>query len=151
MIPAKFCNILLCRLIMKYFLCSFSSFHCFNEGSYQFLVKECVQVLVGHLEDYACPGKVWLGKLTALDMHLVHKPPTQTNHQNLIGFQIFCLRIFTQTDYKKSSTLYVFQPVRLPAVSVPIRQQDSHYFWKLCLHGCHIINYFDYLHMSCHA
>ena len=36
-------NILLWRLIMKYFLRSFSPFHWVQKGSCQFLVKECAQ------------------------------------------------------------------------------------------------------------
>ena len=36
-------NILSWRLIMKYFLRSFSPFHCFKKGSCQFLAKECAQ------------------------------------------------------------------------------------------------------------
>ena len=30
--------------------------------------RRCAQVLVNGLEDQACPGKLWLGKLTAIDM-----------------------------------------------------------------------------------
>ena len=43
---------------------SFSPFCWFKKGIYQFLAKECAQVLVDCLEDYACPGKVCFGKLT---------------------------------------------------------------------------------------
>ena len=64
LIPARSGNILSWRLIMKYFLWSFSPFHWFKNGSCQFLIKECRQVLVKCLEDYAWCGKVWLGKLT---------------------------------------------------------------------------------------
>ena len=38
--PAKVCNILSWRLIMRYFLRSFSPFHWFKKGSCQFLAKE---------------------------------------------------------------------------------------------------------------
>ena len=41
--PAKVGNILSWRLIMKYFLRSFSPFHWFKKGSCQFLAKECAQ------------------------------------------------------------------------------------------------------------
>ena len=41
--PAKVGNILSRRLIMKYFLRSFSPFHWFKKGSCQFLAKECAQ------------------------------------------------------------------------------------------------------------
>ena len=41
--PAKVGNILSWRLIMKYFLRSFSPFRCFKKGPCQFLVKECAQ------------------------------------------------------------------------------------------------------------
>ena len=39
--PAEVGNILSWRLIMKYFLRSFSPFRCFKKGSFQFLAKEC--------------------------------------------------------------------------------------------------------------
>ena len=41
--PAEVGNILSWRLIMKYFLRSFSPFRCFKKGSCQFLTKECAQ------------------------------------------------------------------------------------------------------------
>ena len=41
--PAKVGNILSWRLIMKYFLRSFSPFRRFKKGSCQFLAKECAQ------------------------------------------------------------------------------------------------------------
>ena len=41
--PAEVGNILSWRLIMKYFLRSFSPFRWFNKGSCQFLAKECAQ------------------------------------------------------------------------------------------------------------
>ena len=41
--PAEVSNILSWRLIMKYFLRSFSPFRRFKKGSCQFLVKECAQ------------------------------------------------------------------------------------------------------------
>ena len=41
--PAEFGNILLWRMIMKYFLRSFSPFCWFKKGSCQFLAKECAQ------------------------------------------------------------------------------------------------------------
>ena len=41
--PAEVGNILLWRLIMKYFLRSFSPFGWFKKGSCQFLAKECAQ------------------------------------------------------------------------------------------------------------
>ena len=41
--PAEVGNILSWRLIMKYILWSFSSFHWFKKGSCQFLAKECAQ------------------------------------------------------------------------------------------------------------
>ena len=78
--PAEVGNILLWRLIMKYFLRSFSPFRWFKKGSCQFLAKECT-ILVNRLDD-ACPVNMWLGKLTALDMTpldwLGHKTSTQT-------------------------------------------------------------------------
>ena len=62
-IPARFGNIFSWRLIMTYFLRSFSHFRYFKKGSCQFLTKECAQVLVNHLENEVWPGNVWLGKL----------------------------------------------------------------------------------------
>ena len=49
--PSRCGNILSWRLIMKYFLQSFSPFLWFKKGSCQFLVKKCAQVLVNRLED----------------------------------------------------------------------------------------------------
>ena len=42
----------------------------FKKGSYQFLAKECAQVLVNRLENNACMGKV-LDKLTTLNRALM--------------------------------------------------------------------------------
>ena len=42
-LPAEVGNILSWRLIMKYFLLSFSPFRWFKKGSCQFLAKECAQ------------------------------------------------------------------------------------------------------------
>ena len=41
--PAEVGNILSWRLVMKYFLRSFSPIHWYKKGSCQFLVKECAQ------------------------------------------------------------------------------------------------------------
>ena len=53
-------------------------------GARQFLAKECAKILVNRFQDWACPGKVCLDKLTALDMTLVgrlgRKTTTQTNN-----------------------------------------------------------------------
>ena len=64
-------NILSCKVTMKYFPRSFSSFHRFKKHCCQCLAKECAQVLVNGLEDLASLGKVWLGKPTVLDMTLM--------------------------------------------------------------------------------
>ena len=45
-IPAEPGNIMSERLILKYFLRSFSPFRSFKRDSCQFLVKECAQILV---------------------------------------------------------------------------------------------------------
>ena len=63
-IPAGSDNILSWRLIMKYFLRSFSPFCWFKKGSCRFLAKEYAQILVNCLVDKACAVKVWLGQLT---------------------------------------------------------------------------------------
>ena len=87
-------KILSWRLIMKYFLRSFSPFRWFKKGSCQLLAKECT-ILVNRLENQACPVKVWLGKLTALDMTplglLGHKD-LSTNKTNsvYIAFHSLC-------------------------------------------------------------
>ena len=39
-----------------------------QEGQLSVSGKGMCTVLFNHLEDYACPVNVWLGKLTALDM-----------------------------------------------------------------------------------
>ena len=52
--PAEVGNILSWRLIMKYFLCSFSPFRWFRwfkKGLCPFLAKECAQYWVNHLKD----------------------------------------------------------------------------------------------------
>ena len=79
-IPAGSGNILSWRLIMKYFL---QSFFLFKNGSCQFLAKECTQVLVNQLEDWACPGKVWRGKLTVLNMTLMGWLGCKTSTQSV--------------------------------------------------------------------
>ena len=70
--PLRVGNILLWRLIMVYFLWSFSPFHGFKKGNCQFLAR-------------AWPVKVWLGKLTMLHMSPLgwvgRKTSTQTNKQ----------------------------------------------------------------------
>ena len=45
-VPARSGNILSWRLIMKYFLWSFSPFCCFKKGSCQFLATKSKQILV---------------------------------------------------------------------------------------------------------
>ena len=50
-IPAGLGNILSWRLIMKYFLWSFSPFRWFKKGRCQFLAKEFAQILGNRLED----------------------------------------------------------------------------------------------------
>ena len=55
-------------------------------GQSKFLAKEYAQVLLNRLEDYACPSKSVIGKLTALHMTLVswlgRKTSTQTNNSS---------------------------------------------------------------------
>ena len=56
-------------LIMKYFLWSFSPFHWSKKGSYQFLAKEYAQYWsTAWRTKPACLVKVWIGKLTTLNM-----------------------------------------------------------------------------------
>ena len=50
-IPTGSGNIVSWRLVMKYSQLSFFHLRWFKKGSCQFLVKECVQVLVNCLED----------------------------------------------------------------------------------------------------
>ena len=67
--PARSGKILSWRLFMKYFLRSFSPFSWFKKGSCQFLAKEYSQVLVKWAK--RAQEKVWLGKLTVLDITLM--------------------------------------------------------------------------------
>ena len=54
-----------------------------QEGQLSVSGERMCTILVNHLEDYACPVNVWLGKLTTLDMTplgwLGCKTSTQTN------------------------------------------------------------------------
>ena len=54
-----------------------------QEGQLPVSGERMCTILVNRLEDKACPVKVWLGKLTMLDMTLLgwlgHKTSTQTN------------------------------------------------------------------------
>ena len=70
-----------------------------QEGSCQFLAKECT-ILNNRLKDQACQVNVWLGKLTSLDMTpsvwLGRKISTQTNkqtnkHMNIPLFLELCI------------------------------------------------------------
>ena len=54
-------------LIMKYFLRSFS-LPLIQEGQLSVSAERMRTILVNCLEDLACPVKVWLGKLTMLNM-----------------------------------------------------------------------------------
>ena len=64
--PAEVGNILSWRLIMKYFLQSFSPL--IQEGQLLVSGERMCTILVNRLKDWACPVNVWLSKLTALDM-----------------------------------------------------------------------------------
>ena len=59
-----------------------------QEGQLSVSGERMCTILVYRLEDIACPGKVWLGKLTALDMTLTGwlgcKTSTQTNIRDII-------------------------------------------------------------------
>ena len=79
-------NVLLWRLIMKYdheiFSTVILSLPLIQEGQLSVSGEKMCTILVNCLEDWACPGKVWLSKLTALDMiplgWLGHKTSSQT-------------------------------------------------------------------------
>ena len=75
---------------MKYFLQTLSPFCLFKKGSSLFLAKELAQVLINHLEDKACPRKVWIDKLIVLDMTLMgwlgRKTSTQSNWKDAIRY-----------------------------------------------------------------
>ena len=64
---AKVGNILLWRLIMKYFLCILS-LPLIQGGQLSVSGERMCTILVNRLEDEACPVNMWLGKLTALYM-----------------------------------------------------------------------------------
>ena len=67
---------------MKYFLRSFSPLRWFKKGSLSISGEKMCTILVNRLDDKSCVVKVWLGKLTALDMTplgwLGRKTSTQT-------------------------------------------------------------------------
>ena len=67
----------------------FFPFYWFRKDSCQFLVKECAQVLVNHLEDYACLVKVWLGKLTMLNMTPSDDWGIKTQHSQIVWYYAF--------------------------------------------------------------
>ena len=48
----------------KIFSTVFFSLPLFQEGRLSILAKECTKIQDNHLDGYACPGKVQLGKLT---------------------------------------------------------------------------------------
>ena len=72
------------------FLGSCSPFRWFKKGSCQFLAKRMCTILVNYLEDKACLVKVWLGKLTTLNMTplgwLGHNLSQQTQMQKGVIF-----------------------------------------------------------------
>ena len=83
-------NILLWKLIMKYSRRAVVSFRQKNVHN------------TGYpLEDYACPVKVWLGKLTALNMTplgwLVCKTSTHTNKIQQKNTDIFVISLWKHT------------------------------------------------------
>ena len=110
--PHRVSNILSWRLIMKYFLWSFSPFHWFKKGSGQFLAKECTQYWLSAWRT----KPAHLGKLTALDMTplgwLGQKPLHKQNHNKsrslLIQKVIFWLAIFLFTKNKRLSGTHFF-------------------------------------------
>ena len=61
-------NILSRRLIMKYFFMVVLSLPLIQEGQLLFSGERRCTILVNRSEDQTCPVKVWLAKLTALDM-----------------------------------------------------------------------------------
>ena len=72
-----------------------------QEGQFSVSCERMCRILVNHLEDYACPVRVWLGKLTTLHMTplgwLGCKTLLQTNSSELlgIGWQNFDTHLIT--------------------------------------------------------
>ena len=64
-----------------------------QEGQLSVSGKRMCTIQVNRLEDQACPLKVWLGKLTALDMTLLdwlgRKTSKQTNKPLVIDYYLF--------------------------------------------------------------
>ena len=58
-----------------------------RKGSCQFIVKN-VHELINGIEDSACPGKVWLGKLTAHNMTLMSYLGRKTSTRSKIIIQL---------------------------------------------------------------
>ena len=78
---------------MKLLWFSFLSLLLIQEGQLSVSGERMCTILVNHLEDYACPVNVWLGKLTKLDMTplgwLGCKTSTQTNISKLTPLATF--------------------------------------------------------------
>ena len=89
-----------------------------------------IHVLVNHLEDYTCPAKVGLGKLTLLDMTpmgwLDSKTSTQTNQHYCCHNNIFNVK------YSEIKGNIVFKvPSKLVANNNLFFRENkvSHFFW----------------------
>ena len=66
--PCRVGNILLRRFDHEIFSTVILSFLLIQEGQWSVSVERVSTILVNRLEDWACPVKVWLGKLMALNM-----------------------------------------------------------------------------------
>ena len=81
-------------LTLKYFSAFILSSQLIQEGQLSVSGQRMCTILVNRLEDKAGPVKVWLGKLTVLDMTPVgwlgYKTSTQTNILNVRNSRVLC-------------------------------------------------------------
>ena len=94
-----------CWYAIQLFLWSFSPFCWFRKGQLSVSGKRMCTILVNRLEDKACPVKVWLGKLTGLDMTpmgwLGRKTSTQIKQYDCLATMMFALVPSTSVVIKR--------------------------------------------------
>ena len=108
--PCHVGYILSWRLILKYFLWSFSPFHRFKKGRFYFLVKACAQCwLINCFENN--PVKVWLGKLTTLEMNPVGCLSCITSTQTIVTSKIvpYCIQSLPIKSIDPSSQMQLLR------------------------------------------
>ena len=141
------------KLITKYFLWSFSPFRW--EGQLSVSGERMCTVLVNRLEDSTCPVKMWLGKLTALDMTPLVDWAVKPQHKQTRtswGAYFMIIRYFGFL-YKKIYCCFSFQ---LPWLVEAIRMSTHNKFLRRqinvhCAHlgACAVIRSNNYMHDIC--